>query len=63
VWVALLPIVPTADTDGTRPRFRGLSEVTLSITLAAPGNSISGSWEVVFGTCAGANGPFDVRGR
>jgi hypothetical protein len=34
--------------------------VTLSIMLAAPGNSISGSWEVAFGTCAGADGPFDA---
>jgi hypothetical protein len=34
--------------------------VTLSITLAASGNSISGSWEVAFGTCAGPNGPFDA---
>jgi len=34
--------------------------VTLSITLAASGNSISGSWEVAFGTCAGASGPFDA---
>ncbi|HUB71528.1 MAG TPA: hypothetical protein VL984_14000 [Acidimicrobiales bacterium] len=34
--------------------------LTLSLTLSASGNSISGSWQVDFGTCAGASGPFDA---
>ena len=34
--------------------------LTLSLTLASSGNSISGSWQVDFGTCAGASGPFDA---